>query len=71
MTGPNAICRVSDLPVERCLHCTGGMIHLFGGDARCSDCGTILEAGGEAWQTPAPESAILCPVCREERSASE
>lgn len=66
MTGPHAICAVTDLPQAQCLHCQGGAIWLFK-DARCSDCGTILEAGGEAWQTPAPESAILCVVCREER----
>lgn len=67
-TGPHAICRVTDEFVANCSHCQGGIVHLFG-DHRCEACGDLLDAGTTAWQTPPPESAVLCRTCHEERSS--
>ena len=67
MTGPHAICPVTDLPQVRCLHCQGGPVHLFG-QYRCDGCGDLLDRGTIAHQTPAPDTTILCQACADERN---
>lgn len=66
--GPHAVCPITDLFVAQCLHCRGGTVYLYG-DTRCGGCSQLLERGTDAHQTPAPESAILCPTCHDERSS--